>query len=219
MTIFASNPKFPRARCGAAGVVLVAALVGTFAIHAQTTGQVTPPPTDETSPPIAIPPELSDAARRAYNQGLKDATTLMTQKNYAAAIAKLDTLIAQRPREPQARFLKGSAQTEQGNLDAAFATFRALVEDYPELPEPHNNLAVLYAQKGEYDIAKSELEIAIKSAPDWPVAHENLGDIYARLAAVQYDRAGSLDKANTTAPAKLALVRQLLTPSPAKPKS
>ena len=78
---------------------------------------------------------------------------------------------------------------------------------------------MLYAQKGEYDIAKSELEIAIKSAPDWPVAHENLGDIYARLAAVQYDRAGSLDKANTTAPAKLALVRQLLTPSPAKPKS
>lgn len=163
---------------------------------------------------VTIPPELSETARKTYNQSLKEAAELVVQKRYAAAIAKLDALIAQRPREPQARFLKGVAQTEQGQVDAAIVTFRGLTEDYPELPEPHNNLAVLYAQKGEYDLAKSELETAIRTAPDWPLAHENLGDIFARLAAGQYDRAQTLDKANKTAPAKLALVRQILVPAP-----
>jgi len=213
-----SLPISPLVHRQLAGIALVAALSCALTVRAQTTNQAPPAASDQT-PPIAIPPELSDAARKAYNQGLKEAGDLLTQKKYTPAIAKIDALIAQRPREPQARFLKGIAQTEQGNTEAAFATFRALVEDYPELPEPHNNLAVLYAQKGEYDIAKSELEIAIKTAPDWPVAHENLGDVYARLAASQYDRAGSLDKANKTAPAKLALVRQLLAPPAAKPKS
>ena len=52
----------------------------------------------------------------------------------------------------------------------------------------------------------------MRTAPDWAVAHENLGDVYVRLAAVQYDRAATLDRDNKTAPAKLALVRELLAP-------
>jgi tetratricopeptide (TPR) repeat protein len=187
---------------------LVAGLSCSFAIRAATA---------DDAPPINIPPELSDAARRAYSQSLKEAGEMVAQRNYMGAITKLDELIAQRPREPQARFLKGIAQTEQGQTADAFATFLALVADYPELPEPHNNLAVLYAQKGEYDLARSELEMAIKTAPNWPVARENLGDIYARMAALQYERASTLDRANKTAPAKLALVGQLLTPAKPKP--
>jgi Flp pilus assembly protein TadD len=176
-----------------------------------------PKPDAQTLPDAAqvtIPPELSESARRAYNQSLKAVSDLLAKKDYSAALAKLDALIAQRPREPQAQFLKGVAQTEQGQADAAVATFRTLTEEYPELPEPHNNLAVIYAQKGEYDLAQSELETAIKTAPDWPVAHENLGDVFARLAATQYARAQSLDKSDKSAPAKLALVRQILAPAP-----
>lgn len=180
------------------------------------------PPASDAAPDaaqITIPPDLSETARRTYNQSLKEATELMARKNYPAALAKLDPLIAQRPREPQARFFKGIVQSEQGQVDAAIATFRLLTEDYPELPEPHNNLAVLYAQKGDYELARTELETAIKAAPDWPVAHENLGDVFARLAAEQYLRSQALDKGNKTAPAKLALVRQILVPpsAPAKP--
>ena len=163
-------------------------------------------------PAAVVPPELSEDARKAYNQGLREIRDLMTRKEYAAATAKIDALLATRPREPQARFLKGVAQTEQGQSAAAIATFRGLVEDYPELPEPYNNLAVLYAQKGDYENARVVLETAVRAAPDWAVAHENLGDVYARLAAVQYNRAATLDKANKTAPAKLVLVRQLLAP-------
>jgi Flp pilus assembly protein TadD len=163
-------------------------------------------------PAAAVPPELSEEARKAYGQGLRDARELMTRKEYSAAAARIDALLATRPREPQARFLKGVVQTEQGQAAAAMATFRGLIEDYPELPEPYNNLAVLYAQKGDYENARIALETAIIAAPDWSVAHENLGDVYARLAAARYDRAAALDKGNKTAPAKLVLVRQLLAP-------
>lgn len=164
----------------------------------------------QTDAPAVVPPELSDEARRAYAQGLKEVRDLIARKDYMDADARIDSLLAQRPREAQARFLKGVVQTARGETDAAIATFRALTEDYPELPEPYNNLAVLYAQKGDYNGARIALETALAAAPDFAVAHENLGDIYARLAAANYDRAAALDKGNKSAPAKLVLVRQLL---------
>lgn len=164
--------------------------------------------------------ELTEEVRKQYNAALKEAGTLIKERQFATAQEKLDTLIAQRPREPQARFLKGVVETELGHADAAIEIFRGLISDYPELPEPYNNLAVIYAQKGEYDSARLALETAVRTAPDWAVARENLGDIYARLAAAEYDRAAKLDRDNKTAPAKLTLVRNLLAGSlPAKPKS
>ena len=164
--------------------------------------------------------ELSDEARKQYNATLKEAGTLIKDKQFETAESKLDALIAQRPREPQARFLKGVAESELGHADAAMTIFRDLIADYPELPEPYNNLAVLYAQKGEYEQARLALETAVRTAPNWAVARENLGDIYARLAAAEYEHAAKLDHDNKTAPAKLTMVRNLLAAAPpAKPKS
>jgi Flp pilus assembly protein TadD len=158
--------------------------------------------------------DLSEEARKQYSQGLKEAAALVKDRQYANAQMKLDVLLTQRPREPQARFLKGVVQTEQGQDGAAIATFSALCEDYPELPEPYNNLAVLYAQKGEYESARVALESAVRAAPDWSVAHENLGDIYTRLAAAEYERAAKLDRTNKSAAGKLTLARELLLSVP-----
>jgi Flp pilus assembly protein TadD len=164
--------------------------------------------------------DLTEEARKQYNAGLKEAGTLIKDKQFETAETKLDALIAQRPREPQARFLKGVVESELGRADAAMTIFRGLIEDYPELPEPYNNLAVLYAQKGEYENARLALETAVRTAPNWAVARENLGDVYARLAAAEYERAAKLDRENKTAPAKLTLVRNLFAAGPpAKPKS
>ncbi len=164
--------------------------------------------------------DLPEEVRKQYNAGLKEAGTLIKERQFATAESKLDALISQRPREPQARFLKGVVETELGHTDAAIEVFRGLIADYPELPEPYNNLAVIYAQKGEYDSARIALETAVRTAPNWAVARENLGDIYARLAAAEYDRAAKLDRDNKTAPAKLTAVRSLFAAStPAKPKS
>ena len=156
---------------------------------------------------------MSEAERKVYAQGLREARDLIDRKQYADAMARLDRLSAERPREPQARFLKGIALTDQGRTDDAIAVFRALLADFPELPEPRNNLAVLYAQKGEYALARDELERAVQTAPDYAVAHENLGDVYARLAEVEYERTVTLDKRNRTAPSKLKQIREVALPS------
>lgn len=163
------------------------------------------------------PREFSESARKVYAQSLKDARTLIADRKYDEAIALLDKLNAERPREPQARFLKGLALADAGKPDAAIAIFQAVLGDFPELPEPHNNLAVLYAQKGEYGLARNELEAAISAAPDYTIAYENLGDIYARLAAMNYEKAIARDARNRTAPAKLKLVRDLLAPPASAP--
>ena len=171
------------------------------------------------SPPITDPREMSDAARKAYAQGLKEAKGLLADKKYPEAIVVLDKLSAERPREPQARFLKGVALADSGKADDAIAVYSALLADFPELPESRNNLAVLYAQKGNYEGARDELVAALLAAPDYTIAYENLGDVYARLAGMNYEKAIARDPRNRTAPPKLKLVRDVLglrtAPTPA----
>ena len=161
-------------------------------------------------PPTPLPAEFSEEARRAYAAGLKESRELIAQKSYARAIARLEELSKERPREPQARFLKAVAESESGKPDAAMTTLTSLAADFPELPEVHNNLAVLHAARGNLDLARTELELAVAAQPDYAPAIENLGDVYARLAARQYERAITLEKGKGNAPAKLKLVRDAL---------
>ena len=158
------------------------------------------------------PREFTEAARKVYAESLKEARGLLAEKKYSEAITVLDRLITERPREPQARFLRGVALSDSGKSTEAILTFQALLGEYPELPEPRNNLAVLYAQKGEYVLARDQLEAAIAAAPDYTIAYENLGDLYARMAAIQYEKVLARDARNRTAPVKLKLVRDALAP-------
>jgi len=171
-----------------------------------------PPPTSATALPQRTPglsPELAEAAG------------MIREGQYTTALAKIDDVLANDAKNPQARFLKGVVQSDQNETDEAIATFQGLTEDYPELPEPYNNLAVIWAQQGEYEKARKALETALISRPDYGIAHENLGDIYARLAGLEYDRAVALDKGNKSAETKLKLVRELyaVAPSSTAPKA
>jgi tetratricopeptide (TPR) repeat protein len=151
----------------------------------------------------------------AHADDYSDVNALLRQGKADQALAKADAYIAGKPRDPQMRFLRGVILTEQGNQAEAVAVFTALTQDFPELPEPYNNLAALYASQSQFDKARAALEMAIKLNPDYATAHENLGDVYARLAAQSYGRALKLEAGNTTAPPKLALVRQMFgAPAP-----
>lgn len=145
----------------------------------------------------------------AQADDIQDANKLFKQGLHAQAMEKVNTVLAGKPKDAQARFLKGLIQTEQGNTTEAIATFTGLTEDYPELPEPYNNLAVIYAGQGQYEKAKVALEMAIRTHPTYATAHENLGDIYAKMASQAYDRALQLEKTNTGTQTKLALIREL----------
>ncbi|MEP7274960.1 MAG: tetratricopeptide repeat protein [Betaproteobacteria bacterium] len=171
-------------------------------------------PVDPAATTPQAPFEVSEVQRKAYAQGMTEARALVAQKKYDDALARLDALARERPREPQARFLKAVVLTDQDKLDAALAEYRALAADFPEMPEPHNNLAVLYSRKGELGLARDELVTAVQTAPDYAVARENLGDVYAALAAEQYEKAAALDKRNRTATAKLKLVRDAAAVTP-----
>lgn len=163
----------------------------------------------------ALAVALAGSAFAAPADDLREAQKLYSQGKVQPAMEKVDAYLKALPREPQGRFLKGLLLTEQKRNAEAIMVFTGLTEDYPELPEPYNNLAVLYASQGNYDKAKSALELAIHTHPSYATAHENLGDIYAQLASRAYDRALQLDKNNTTAQVKLALVKDLfVAPKP-----
>ena len=152
---------------------------------------------------------LAGSAAAAPADDLREAQKLYAQGRLQPAMEKVDAYLKVQPREPQGRFLKGLLLTDQKKVTEAIQVFTGLTEDFPELPEPYNNLAVLYASLGNYDKAKSALELAIHTHPSYATAHENLGDIYAQLASRAYDRALQLDKNNTTAQVKLAMVKDL----------
>lgn len=140
-----------------------------------------------------------------------EVSKLIQAQSYDQALARADAYLANRPNDPQMRFLKGLVLTERNQIREAIVVFTKLTEDYPELPEPYNNLAVLYAGQGEYDKARASLEMAIRTHPSYATAYENLGDVYAKLASQSYDKALQLDGRNATAQTKLSMVRNLIS--------
>lgn len=147
---------------------------------------------------------------------VQEAAKLLKAGQHAQALERVNKLLAGKPRDPQARFLKGLIFAEQGNAKEAIGIFLKLTQDYPQLPEPYNNLAVLYAAEGQYDKARGALEQSIRTHPSYATAYENLGDVYAKLASQAYDKALQIDSGNAGAKNKLALVRELVG-APAKP--
>ena len=152
-------------------------------------------------------------APAAHADDYTDVNSLISAKQFPQALAKAESYLAGKPRDPQMRFLKGVIQTETVKTSDAIETFTQITLDYPELPEPYNNLAVLYAGQSQFDKARAALDMAIRLNPSYATAHENLGDVYARLASQSYNRALQLNAGNAGVPPKLALINQLLTPA------
>ncbi|CUA95112.1 nuclear transport factor 2 family protein [Thiomonas bhubaneswarensis] len=137
-------------------------------------------------------------------------TQSLQKGDLQSALQQVDTLLAQKPKDPQYQFLKGVILTEQKKDAQAIKIFQSLTEQYPELPEPYNNLAVLYAQQGQYEKARAALDMAIRTNPSYATAQANLGDIYAKLASQAYQKALQLaPDENANARVKLNLIREL----------
>ena len=153
-------------------------------------------------------------ASPARADDIQDASQMLRSGQHQQALDRVNKVLAAKPRDAQARFLKGLILTEQGNTKDAILIFQKLTEDYPDLPEPYNNLAVIYAAGGQYDKARASLEQSIRTHPSYAPAYENLGDVYSKLASQAYDKALQLDSSNSAAQNKLALVRELVGGAP-----
>jgi tetratricopeptide (TPR) repeat protein len=157
-------------------------------------------------------------SRPAVADDVEDAAKMLKSGQQQQALERVNKVLAAKPKDARARFLKGLIFAEQGNSKDATDVFLALTRDYPDLPEPYNNLAVIYASQGQYDKARGALEQSIRTHPSYATAYENLGDVYAKLASQAYDKALQFDSANPAAKNKLALVRELVGgPAPGKP--
>jgi Flp pilus assembly protein TadD len=149
-------------------------------------------------------------AIEARADDLQDASKLLKAGQAQQALERVNRVLAAKPKDPQARFLKGLILTEQAKHPEAIDIFTKLTQDYPDLPEPYNNLAVIYASQGQYDKARAALEQSIRTHPSYATAYENLGDVYAKLASQAYGKALQLDAGNKGAQNKLSLVRELV---------
>ncbi len=153
-------------------------------------------------PPASVPVPKSEASEIA---------ALMGKQQWEPALKRADAFLLLKPRDAQVRFQRGVILGEMARLPEAMATFEGLTQDFPELPEPYNNLAVLYATQGKYESAREQLHKSLAAQPGYVTAYENLGDLYVAMAVESYQQATKLDPKNRTAPAKLALARELGT--------
>jgi len=158
----------------------------------------------------AIVAALLCASTVAFADDVQEASKLLKAGQHQPALERVNKVLASKPKDAQARFLKGLIYAEQGNTKDATDVFLQLTKDFPDLPEPYNNLAVIYASQGQYDKARGALEQSIRTHPSYATAYENLGDVYAKLASQAYDKALQIDSANPGAKNKLALVRELV---------
>ena len=172
------------------------AVVATFALAAGAPAQIV------SEPPVPVPVPQSEAGEIA---------ALMGKQQWQPALARADAFLARNPRAAQVRFQRGVILGELARPQDAIAAFEGLTQDFPELPEPYNNLGVLYAAQGRYEAAREQLRKALLAHPGYVTAHENLGDLYLAMAIENYQQAAKLDPKNRTAPAKLALARELTT--------
>ncbi|MBY4898761.1 tetratricopeptide repeat protein [Cupriavidus sp. AU9028] len=156
---------------------------------------------------LGLPANAPTGYHPSAQPGMAEAEQAAVQRRYDEAIQRYDKVIAENPRNVQARFQRAWALAQAGRDDDAVRAFTELAQDYPELPETHNNLALLYARQGDLKRAEAELLLAVQARPGFAIGFSNLGDVYRRLAEQSYAQALKLNPGDARASRGLAAVR------------
>ena len=95
------------------------------------------------------------------------------------------SILAERPKDPQALNDLGVVSLTQGNEDEAEQYFRQALEADPEFPDAHLNLANLYLGRNAWDLAAGSLEAALRFEPEDMNLINRLVMVYSRLGRNQ----------------------------------
>ena len=147
---------------------------------------------------------------RSTRESLHQAKDLLDRKQYAEAIAKLDALTAERPRESQARFMKGVALTDQGKADEAMTVFRAHPRRFP-------GIAGTAEQSCGPLCAEGRIRAGARRTRARDCRRRPITRLRTRTSATSMRgspqsntrRRSTLDKRNRTADAKLKQIREM----------
>jgi Flp pilus assembly protein TadD len=134
---------------------------------------------------------LALLATAAQADLVTDVQTELARGNTAAALAAADAALVARPRDAQARFLRGVVLMDMKRNDDALNLFTQLSQEYPELPEPFNNIALLQVRAGKLELARQALETALRNDPGHQVARVNLGEVHLMLAVQAWEAAAA----------------------------
>ena len=130
----------------------------------------------------------------AQDNAVEQAWGLLRQGLRPQAVALLRRIIAERPRDAEARLLLGSILQEDGNRDESVAQLTEAVRLRPQSAEAHNALGEALNAFGERAAARPEFEAAVRLDPAFAQAQVNLGLVL--LQAGQFHAAGeALDRA------------------------
>jgi predicted Zn-dependent protease len=133
-----------------------------------------------------------DAARAAFERALGISPTAiepitalvrldLMQQHADLAIARLDKLIVQFPKNALVRNLKGEALANLKRTDSAIASFREAIALSPDWAVPYRSLAATELAAGRNEDAIKALQDGIKSSRDAPQLNSDLADLYERL--------------------------------------
>jgi tetratricopeptide (TPR) repeat protein len=136
---------------------------------------------------------------------------LFAEGKHAEALTLVDSMLAKSPNDLQLRFQRGVVLSVLNRRPEALAVFQKIVDEQPNMVGAYNNIGVIQAAQGDYEAAKAALDKAVKTSPSYAPAYQNLGDVYTQMASQAYSKAIQLDKADGSSPAKLALLRDVLT--------
>jgi hypothetical protein len=125
----------------------------------------------------------------AFAGTVQEAKQALEAGRAATAADMLRRHVQQEPRDYEAWFLLGVAETQDKRYQRAISAFRRVIELRPKLAEPHDNLAAIYNQLDDVQSAVQELEQSLQKRPGHAATEENLGDLHLKLALAYYRRA------------------------------
>jgi tetratricopeptide (TPR) repeat protein len=163
-----------------------------------------------------------DAARAAFERAaaispdaVEPVTALvrldLSQQHADQAIARIDKVIAQFPKNPIARNIKGDVLADLKRTDAAIASFREAITLSPSWTTPYRNMAAAQSAAGRDEDAVKTFEDGLKASNDAPQLRVDLASLYERLgrsdeAIAQYETLLKRDADSAAAANNLAML-------------
>ena len=135
----------------------------------------------------------------------------LAQQRPEQAIARLDKVIAQFPKNPLARNLKGEVLAGLKRNDAAIVSFQEAIGLSPTWTLPYHNMAAAELAAEHNDDAIKTLQKGIKASSDAPLLVGDLASLYERLGRVdeaiaQYEGLVKRDPDSTAVANNLAML-------------
>lgn len=136
--------------------------------------------------------------RIAYSVGIviiAGLSILSYQRTYAweTSISLLTDIIEKQPGEFNIYFLRGSANSKNGDYLEAIDDYTKSIELNPLYYDSYNNRGVAYMELNQMELAIADFSTVLEKEPMDPKGHNNLGSVYFRqnkfdLALVQFDK-------------------------------